>query len=71
MINKNLVDFELYAAVHIAYTLWLLEEFARIGYDILKPKKFRNSKKTKKGYDGLDVLKDSIERVLAIKFSRD
>jgi hypothetical protein len=65
MVNKNLVDFELYAAVHIAYTLWLLEKFARMGYEILKPKKFRNSKKAEKGYDGLDVLKDSIERVLA------
>jgi hypothetical protein len=65
MINKNLVDFELYAAVHIAYTLWLLEKFAKMGYDTLKPKKFRNSKKTEKGYDGLDVLKNSIEKVLA------
>jgi hypothetical protein len=65
MVNKNLVDFELYAAVHIGYTFWLLEKFAEIGYDTVKPAKFDNSKETKKGYVGLDVLKDSIERVLA------
>jgi hypothetical protein len=65
MINETLVDFELYAAVHIAYTLWLLEEFAKLGYDILQPVQFPNSKETKSGSVGLDVLKDSIERVLA------
>jgi hypothetical protein len=65
MVNENLVDFELYTAVHVAYTFWLLEEFAKLGYDILQPVQFPNSKETKSGYLGLDVLKDSIERVLA------
>ena len=66
MIKKtNLVDFELYAAVHIAYTLWLLEKFADIGYRTLKPVKFDNSKKSEFGYIGLAVFKDSIERILA------
>jgi hypothetical protein len=65
MINENLVDFELYAAVHIAYTLWLLEEFASLGYNILPVKKFPSSEEAKSGYTGLDILKDSIERVLA------
>lgn len=64
MINENLVDFELYAAVHIAYTLWLLEEFAAIGYDIVRPLRFEDSE-SRKGYDGLAVLKDSIERIVA------
>jgi hypothetical protein len=62
--NTDLVDFELYAAVHIAYTFWLLEEFAKLGYEILSPSGFPDAK-PKKGYLGLDVLKDSIERVLA------
>jgi hypothetical protein len=35
MINENLVDFELYAGAHVAYSLGLLEEFAKIGYDTL------------------------------------
>jgi hypothetical protein len=60
MINKNLVDFELYAAVHVAFTLGLLEVFAAIGYDILRPLRFEDSE-SKKSYDGLAVLKDSIE----------
>lgn len=64
MINENLVDFELYAAVHIAYTLWLLEEFAMIGYNTLSPSRFPDVE-PKYGYDGLAAFKDSIERVLA------
>ena len=71
MIKKtNLVDFELYAAVHIAYTLWLLEKFADIGYRTLKPVKFDNSKKSEFGYIGLAVFKDSIERILAAGVSK-
>ena len=65
MVNENLVDFELYAAVHIGYTFWLLEEFARVAYDILQVRKFPDSETIKSGYIGLDILKDSIERVLA------
>lgn len=65
MANKNLVDFELYAAVNIAYTFWLLEKFAEIGYSILKPVKSDNAKGAKKLYPGLDVFNDSLERVLA------
>ena len=64
MANENLVDFELYAAVHIAYTLWLLDEFAKLGYDILQPVKFPDLE-PKQGYGGLPVLKESIERILA------
>jgi hypothetical protein len=60
MINENLVDFELYAAVHVAFALWFLEVFAAIGYDILRPLRFEDSK-SKKSYDRLAVLKDSIE----------
>jgi hypothetical protein len=30
MINENLVDFELYAGAHVAYSLGLLEEFATV-----------------------------------------
>ena len=47
MINKNLVDFELYAALHVAFTLWLLEVFAAIGYDILRPLRFEDSESKK------------------------
>jgi hypothetical protein len=65
MFNENLVDFELYAAVHIGYTFWLLEEFANLGYNILQVTKYPNSEKTMMGYAGLDVFKDSIEKVLA------
>lgn len=65
MANENLVSFELYAAVHIGYTFWLLEEFANLGYDILQVKRYPDSEETKMGYAGLDVLKDSIEKVLA------
>jgi hypothetical protein len=61
MVNENLVDFELYAAVHVAYTFWLLEEFARLGYNILQVTKFPDSEKTMSSYLSLDVLKDSIE----------
>lgn len=45
MINQNLVDFELYAAVHIGYTFWLLEEFAKLGYSILQVKKYPDIEK--------------------------
>jgi hypothetical protein len=69
MINENLADFELYAAVHIPYTFWLLEEFAKLGYEILSPSRFPDAE-PKKGYLGLDVLKDSIERVLATPQAR-
>jgi hypothetical protein len=65
MDNENLVNFELYAAVHIGYTFWLLEEFANLSYTILQVKKYPDSEKSKVGYAGLDVLKDSIEKVLA------
>jgi hypothetical protein len=65
MVNENLVDFELYAAVHIGYTFWLLEEFARLACDILQVTKFPDSEIMKSGYVVLDILKDSIERVLA------
>jgi hypothetical protein len=65
MDNENVVNFELYAAVHIGYSFSLLEEFANLGYDILQVKKYPDSKHTKVGYAGLDVLKDSIEKVLA------
>jgi hypothetical protein len=54
----------LYAAVHIAYTLSLLEEFAMIGYNILSPSRFPDAE-PKFGYDGLAAFKDSIEKVLA------
>ena len=65
MANENLVNFEVYAAVHIGYSFSLLEEFANLGYDILQVKKYPDSEETKVGYAGLDVLKDSIEKVLA------
>jgi hypothetical protein len=45
MINENVVDFELYAAVHIGYTFWLLEEFAKLGYNILQVQNFLTLKK--------------------------
>ena len=64
MINKNLVDFELYAAVHVGYTLWFLEEFAKIGYTILLP--IRYDSKPQKYHDGFGILKEWIERVLAL-----
>ena len=63
--SENLVNFELYAAVHIGYSFWLLEEFANLGYNILQVKKYAESEESKVGYAGLDVLKDSIEKVLA------
>jgi hypothetical protein len=63
MFNENLVDFELYAAVHISNTLWFLEEFARIGYDILQPIGY--SSERHRNHDGFGVLKEWIERVLA------
>lgn len=64
MINENLVDFELYAGVHVAYSLWLLEEFAKIGYNTLKPERFPEVE-PKKGHDGFEALNEWIERVLA------
>ena len=42
--DSDLVDFELYAAVHIGYTFWLLEEFVNLGYNILQVTKYPNSK---------------------------
>jgi hypothetical protein len=63
--SENLVNFELYAAVHIGYSFWFLEEFANLGYNILQVKKYAESEESKVGYAGLDVLKDSIEKVLA------
>ena len=62
--SENLVNFELYATVHIGYSFWLLEEFANLGYNILQVKKYAESEESKVGYAGLDVLKDSIEKVL-------
>jgi hypothetical protein len=56
MLNENLADLELYAAV--------LEEFASLAYDILPVKKFSDSETAKSGYVGLGLVKDSIERVL-------
>jgi hypothetical protein len=38
MINENLVDFELYAAVHVAFTLWLLKSLQRSVMILLNPK---------------------------------
>jgi hypothetical protein len=64
MINENLVDFEKYAGVHIAYSLWLLEEFANIGYAVLKPERFPD-RQPQKGHDGFEVLNEWIELVLA------
>jgi hypothetical protein len=64
MLNENLADLELYAAVHIGYTFSLLEEFASLAYDILPVKKFSDSETAKSGYVGLGLVKDSIERVL-------
>ena len=65
MVNKNLVNFELYAAVHIGYSFSLLEGFANLGYNILQVPRHADSEHTKVGYAGLNVLKDSIEKVLA------
>jgi hypothetical protein len=65
MFNENLADFELYGALHIGYTFWLLEQFAAIGYQVLQPQRFDNARTDVKGYFSLTVCKDSIERVLA------
>ena len=54
----------MYAAVHVAFTRWLLEVFAAIGHDILRLLRFEDSE-SKKGYGGLAILQDSIERILA------
>jgi hypothetical protein len=42
-----------------------LEGFANLGYNILQVSRHADSEHTKVGYAGLDVLKDSIEKVLA------
>ncbi|MDQ3837530.1 MAG: hypothetical protein M3270_11460 [Thermoproteota archaeon] len=65
MDNENLVNFELYVAIHIGYSSSLLEEFANLGYNNLQVPRYADSEHTKVGYAGLDVLKDSIEKVLA------
>ncbi len=61
--NENLEDFELYAGVHIAYTLWFLEQFATIAYRELPP--IRYNSQPQKYHDGYGVLREWIERVLA------
>lgn len=64
MINENLVDFELYAGVHMGYSLWFLEELARIGYHTLKIERFPDIE-PKKYHDGFEPLNGWILRVLA------
>jgi hypothetical protein len=61
--NENLEDFELYAGVHIAYSLWFLEQFATIAYKELPP--IRYNSQPQNYHDGYGILRRWIERVLA------
>jgi hypothetical protein len=64
MANENLVDFELYVAVHIGYTLWFLEEFAKILYPILSPLKLDSNPQSY--HDGFGILRQWIVQVLSL-----